>query len=299
MQSPSALTGKPDAGSKPGGMRRIIAAVLLVVFVVAYYLVLSGFLAEGENRATPFTIGDPAQHADYVNIDAKLMSVDPAKGEASIRLQFTPHGAFDKGGNVAQDLKLSVNGSTGNVERAFAKGKPMNPTDVTVDLVGVFTNFPFDQHSAALALNMSTVDKDPAQETLVPVVLNFSGSLHGLTVMPGKDPESEDLYPVLDVGVTRATSTVFFAVFIIVVMWLLALGSLYLTVLVLQGRKVELAMFSFLASLLFAFPAIRNVLPGTPPLGALNDFIAFFWTESIVAICLLTLIGTWIMRPQK
>ena len=43
----------------------------------------------------------------------------------------------------------------------------------------------------------------------------------------------------------------------------------------------------FLAALLFAFPTVRNNLPGNPPIGSLNDFLAFFWTEGIVALALV------------
>lgn len=59
-------------------------------------------------------------------------------------------------------------------------------------------------------------------------------------------------------------------------------------------------MFTFMTAMLFAFPALRNVQPGVPAIGALSDFIAFFWTELLIIACLLTLIGTWLVRqPAK
>ena len=58
-----------------------------------------------------------------------------------------------------------------------------------------------------------------------------------------------------------------------------------------RGRAV-----AFLAALLFAFPTVRNNLPGNPPIGSLNDFLAFFWTEGIVALALIAILVTWCVR---
>ena len=62
------------------------------------------------------------------------------------------------------------------------------------------------------------------------------------------------------------------------------------TLLVERRRKFETAAVAFLAALLFAFPTVRNNLPGNPPIGSLNDFLAFFWTEGIVALALVALL---------
>jgi hypothetical protein len=83
-------------------------------------------------------------------------------------------------------------------------------------------------------------------------------------------------------------------------MWGLTIAVIFLTLsVVLRGRKVELGMFSFAAALLFAFAAVRNAQPGTPPIGTYGDFISFFWAEVILALCLVTLVFTWLIRPAK
>jgi hypothetical protein len=80
----------------------------------------------------------------------------------------------------------------------------------------------------------------------------------------------------------------------------LTISVLLLTLsVVLRGRKVELAMFSFTAALLFAFATVRNAQPGTPPIGTYSDFISFFWAEVIIALCLVVLVFTWLLRPAK
>jgi hypothetical protein len=41
---------------------------------------------------------------------------------------------------------------------------------------------------------------------------------------------------------------------------------------------------------------VRNALPGSPPIGALNDFLAFFWTEGIVALALIGVLVAYAVR---
>jgi hypothetical protein len=86
-------------------------------------------------------------------------------------------------------------------------------------------------------------------------------------------------------------------VFIMVVMWALALAAIAVVVnLVARRRRFEGAFTAFLAALLFAFPTVRNALPGIPPVGVLFDYAAFFWAEAIVALSLIALIIGWTSR---
>jgi hypothetical protein len=95
----------------------------------------------------------------------------------------------------------------------------------------------------------------------------------------------------------RATTTIFWALFVDVLFWGTAVAALMLAVQLAEGhRRFEAGFTSFLAALLFAFPAVRNALPGSPPIGSLNDFLAFFWTEGIVALALVALLIAFCVR---
>ena len=126
------------------------------------------------------------------------------------------------------------------------------------------------------------------------------GSIPGFKIDAAKSKESTSDYVGIDMTISRAATTKFFSFFVMAMMWGLTLGVLFLTLsVVLRGRKVELAMFSFTAALLFAFAAVRNAQPGTPPIGTYSDFISFFWAEVIIALCLIILVFTWLLRPAK
>ncbi|MDE3089868.1 MAG: DUF4436 family protein [Chloroflexota bacterium] len=102
-----------------------------------------------------------------------------------------------------------------------------------------------------------------------------------------------------EVLIQRSGTVIAFAVFIMALKWLLALSALFVALSVaVRGRKVELAMFSWLAALLFALPPLRNAMPGVPPLGSFNDFASFFWAEGIVALSLIIIVFTWLKRAS-
>ena len=49
----------------------------------------------------------------------------------------------------------------------------------------------------------------------------------------------------------------------------------------------------------FALPAVRNALPGAPPLGVRADILIFFWAElgAIIALCLF--ITAWARQGAR
>src|SRR5215213_3822728 len=152
MEIPKKLSGK-NIG---------IAVGLIVLFVVAFFLVLRAYRQEGERRAA--VISESGERdPNHIEVFVKLVAVDPIKGDASARLDFVPHGDLtpDGGATLARDLKLLVNSATGKQEHVFEKGKRMNPVDVTVNLYdGAVTDYPFDHHKAYLEMSLEGVVKE-------------------------------------------------------------------------------------------------------------------------------------------
>lgn len=139
-----------------------------------------------------------------------------------------------------------------------------------------------------------------ADDEDVSIGVDFVGSIPGFKIDATKSKETADDYVGIDMTIARASTTKFFSFFVMAMMWGLTISVMFLTLsVVLRGRKVELAMFSFTAALLFAFATVRNAQPGTPPIGTYSDFISFFWAEVIIALCLIILVFTWVIRPAK
>lgn len=312
-----------------------IALVILVIFAAAYVLTLRAHFNETEKRKAD--ISDTGEkNPNHVNIVIKLVSADLNKGEVPARIEFEPHGnLLNPDETLARDLKLYLIGATNKREFDFQKGKRMNPIDVTLDIYeGEAASYPFDEHRAEIDVNLTDAAKEKAaaakpnapaptpaaaangegeksetenaspkpseaEADNVPIAVDFYGSLQGLDVKAVRGQQKDSEYVDTDITIRRAPTVKFFSIFIMVAQWALALCVVFLLLTVLVGgRKIELAMFSFMAALLFAFPALRNSQPGVPPIGTLSDFLAFFWAELIIALSLLTIIAAWLLRPQ-
>jgi hypothetical protein len=313
----------------------VITIAVIIVFAVALVLVLNIYKSEGEKRSAAVSdLGD--KDPNHIEVDVKLLSIDPSKGDIVARLEFLPRGEYtkDEGATLAKDVKLFTNGANGKQETDFAKGKRMNPMEVTVSMYdGAVMDYPFDQHSAYLemyflpgkeekkaeapkpaatpaptpeAASTEEAKKPEAEKKVeatekdddeIPIGVDFAGSIPGFRIEAAKSKESVNDYVGINMTVARASTTKFFSLFVMVMMWGLTIAVLLLTLsVVLRGRKVEVSMFSFTAALLFAFSTVRNAQPGTPPVGTYSDFISFFWAEVIIALCLVTLVFTWVLR---
>lgn len=337
--------------SKPATKDILIGVGLLVAFVVAMLLVLNIYRQEGEKRSAAIS-EEGEKDPDHIEAFVKLMTIDPVKGDATARVEFVPHGTFEKDeGTLARNVKLYVNSATGKQEHDFPKGKRMNPVEVVINMYdGLVTDYPFDHHSAFLELYLTTPataaappassssqssgetpaaasgegpavpaatptstaetaaqpaatpkkeeSAKPGEEESVPVAVDFYGSIPGMKIEAAKSADSDDDYVGIDMKIGRSATVIFFSLFITFLMWgaTIVVALLVLSV-ILRGRKIEVGMFSFLSALLFALVAVRNSQPGVPPIGVFSDFISFFWAEVILALCLLTLVFTWLLRP--
>jgi ABC-type multidrug transport system fused ATPase/permease subunit len=132
----------------------------------------------------------------------------------------------------------------------------------------------------------------------IPIAVDFYGSIPGMKITARKTDDSDDNYVGLEMTISRSATVLFFSLFITFLMWGATIAVMLLVLsIIFRGRKIEVGMFSFLSALLFAMVAVRNSQPGVPPIGAFSDFISFFWAEVILALCLMTIIFTWLLRP--
>lgn len=287
-----------EISSKRRTIEIIVGIVVLVLFGLLFNAVYQGYYAETYSRLANIEAAAP-QTEDYIQADAKVMSVDAIKGEMSVRITFTPHGTLTDNGTLKKELSLYVNSATGGQNRSFPKGKDMSPIDVTLDTAGMVTDYPFDKHEASLEMLLTDVVKD-AEPTPIPMVVNFSGSITGLKISADVDKQSTEFYSLINIGIERSQTTIVIIVFAMVLLWLITITVLlmFLSV-VLRNRKIEFGMFAFMAGFLFSFVAFRNAMPGAPPIGTLSDYLAFFWGYALISLSLVGLVITWLVRPTK
>lgn len=274
----------------------LVGIVLLVLFAGAYIYMLTAYKNEANNRTAELTADTQKAGENRIDVSGRIVTADPLKGDILVRLEFAPHGNLvgADGATLARDLELYIASANGKNLQEFKKGKRMNPLETVLEIYeGEPMDYPFDEHTAELSFAFS----GPGGAEPVPAAVEMRGSVAGLRIDTEYAKENTPEHPVIDVTVERASTTIFFSTFIMIAMWLLVIAVLFLVARVFAGhRKIEISMFSFLGALLFAFPALRNSQPGTPPIGTLSDFIAFFWAEVIIALSLLAVVVRWLIR---
>jgi hypothetical protein len=281
----------------------LVGLVLLLIFAGAYVFVLNAYKNEGANRAAELVADTQKAGENRIDVTGRIVTADVIKGDVVLRLEFSPKGSFlsPDGATLARDLDLYIASATGKNVHEFKKGKRMNPVEAVVEIYdGEPMDYPFDSHTAELTFFFEPAavkgGETGGTET-IPVAVELHGSVAGLRIDAEYAKENAPDHPIIEVSVQRATTAIFFSVFIMVAMWALTFGVVFLVFRVFAGhRKIEISMFSFLGALLFAFPALRNSQPGTPPIGTLSDFIAFFWAEVIIALSLLSVVICWLVR---
>lgn len=303
-------------------------------FLVAIFVMAMAFAVNAQTDIEKGLKEFEAKHPNSIAVGAKILNLDPIKGDVTIRLEFFPSGDLLKeDGTLAKNIKFDTESANGKAEINFEKGKKMHATEVVLsmygekkegsDYVSVVEDYPFDSHKADLYLYFFTkpdkkkeAPKTPVaegaepkptdaeeveeEEAEVPHFLMFAPSSSGYTITTAKSKDSDDGYTNLTLSITRAFTVKLFATFIMLLMWSVTLAVLALVfTVVIKGRKAEIAMFSFIATLIFAFVTVRNSQPGVPPVGTFSDVWSFFWAEALLGVCLLAVVLTWVFRKPS
>ncbi len=294
--------------SKPKQPKPMVTLSIGIVIIVV--LVILGFIIyrqEGDNRTTWLTVGADQATADRLDVTAAVQSVDPIKGEVVVRLAFAAQGtlAGSDGRSASQDVTIETNSSS-KPEIKFKKGQPFSSVDVVVELYnGLYTDYPYDSHEGELqiyatAAAPSETEGEKTTEETIPVSVELSGFVHGFNVQGSAGKDVSPTYADIDLEISRSASTLVWATFVMILLWLMALGVAGVTYFMVSSqRKFEFGSFAWMGGLLFAFISFRSAAPGAPPLGSMIDFVSFYWAEFIVSVCLIIMVCVYLIRQPK
>ncbi len=284
-------------------------AVGIVVFCIMFTFVFRMYSNEGESKKIDYT-KLPEDMVNYLGLDIKVVAMDPIKGDMTLRVFFYPKGKYiDKDDLLTEKVYFYVNASIGKQEFTFSKGMEINPMEISINTYGKITEYPFDEYDAPFFCMAEVLNDEPSDSLYtpttigsnnIPIGMQFQGSLHGYDFSAEVDTASSEVYSGIDIAVTRAGSTKFFSVFIMIAMWLLSIIVIFLVLsVVVRKRKIELAFFAFISAMIFALPALRNMQPLIPTIGTFSDYVSFFWAESFMALSLFVIVFVWLRRPGE
>jgi hypothetical protein len=282
--------------------KRIFVIILfLALFIGAFSSALYFYQSDRTQRSADLIFGDD-KVPNRMDIAVRLLGVDPLKSEINLRFAPTPEGTYAKGDHLTKDLQFFTGIESGKAEVTLQKDRIPDSVTGSISMSsGRVSDYPFDVHNADFYLYFeNTKDKEEA----IPLSMHFYGAISGYNIdvdyIPKDEFESTNSYVGLRVRISRSIIIKSFSIFLMIAMWLIGLVVFTLTlVVVFQPRPIEFGMYTLIAGMLFALPAVRNLQPSVPPLGSLTDFLSFFWAESLVAISLPILFFSWLMRYKK
>ena len=265
-------------------------AALLIGCAIVYGTILARF--DLSRKPGEAELGAPAGKA-RVALYVQPIQIDAVNELMQVRISVVP--LSDAKVTIAdRDFLLTIQRG-GQVEHVQIQAGQLLP-EITFgfDLhEGDVRDYPLDRYVSLMTLAASERAQDGNEESLPIHVTAWEGVL-GFDVKAKSifSQRSEELQ--LQFAVSRTGAVSFFGVAMYGAMLVMMLCALIIGSLVFVGiRRIEVALIGALGAVIFALPALRNALPGAPPLGVRADIFIFFWAElgAVIALCLF--IAAW------
>jgi Domain of unknown function (DUF4436) len=303
--------------------------VIIVLCIIAVY---AAVLVRGttESARRSLHLRDETSEQARVLVSVVVTGVNPVTQELTATFGFRLAGDIARDEvTPAADLKLIVNNVRGQQEYNFPKGKRTNRIEATFPLNGDLGKFPFDRYETTIWLLMTTPlaaneapdskalenrpDEDRRAERQLgvgsvalqrsePVPLSFAvtAAIPGIK-FEGRVTRSESTEVTgIALKVRRADNLIAVSILINAMITCLAISVLAMVLRVTTSSGgSDLVPLSMAISLIFGLPALRNVQPGVPPVGALSDYVSFIWAELIVAVSAVITVWHWLLRARQ
>ena len=273
----------------------LVVCVFLLVGMVGCVAGMKTFFGEDRNPISRLTAVKDAPE-NRLEINASIVAADPIRGIIKVELAFVPFGELIGGEKrkLTRDILLHTNG-VGKGDILLKKGHQVHPVEITLSLLdGDYGLYPIDKYTALLQVESPA---EPAGTAPVPLIINFQSHNHQMHADAVLDPDSSANDLMLDLTLVRPVTVIGFAWFMNIVILSMGLAAALVTYNVAyRGKKFESGLMIWMGALLFVMPGIRNMMPGTPPMGSFTDFLVFFWVEALLAMCLCIMVLTWFSR---
>lgn len=281
--------------TRPGMRRATVVAAIFAVVVFAYGALLSRF--DVFERSGEQSFGAAAGEA-HVRVYVQPITIDPVNDAMQMRISVTPQDA-GKGESAApdQDFVLTVRHGLETEKIQISPDQARPEATFALDLNnGSVNEYPLDHFRAEIALSCFGTGSN----TALPIIVTSWERIVGYTVRATSIATSQPNEIRLGLDVRRTGAIRFFGVAAYGAMAVMALSALTIGTLVFVGvRKIEVTLLGAVGAIVFALPALRNALPGAPPLGVSADILVFFWAELSAVIALGLFVIAWARRgPQ-
>jgi hypothetical protein len=307
--------------------RSTVSRVFAILAIAAVYAAVVWMGITEERRRSLIIGAPPASSGDFVIIDVTVVSIDTTKGLLNSRIRLVPMGRFamDKT-TPATDLKLLANSVSGKQTLVFARGERIFPIEFSSLLSGNPNRYPFDSYVADIDLLVTAPVKkkvEPVPENLeanadplttklivgasdlyqsepISIKENFTASIPGFKFQGTLTQDNATRLMHAAIAMRRANNVVTISITVMAVMVGLAISIMGMVLRMTAARgEINLVPLSLCVALIFGLPALRNVQPGVPSVGALSDYMSFIWAEVMVSTSAIALAWAWIIHSRK
>lgn len=272
-------------------MRFLAVGMAVLMLTAAYLLALSRFHVSEVPSERNFAAADAAEPAGEVYLEP--LSIDALDDAMRIRAYLVPVSSASKDTYAApgRDLTAFITHDNTVEEVKLMAADHVATSTFEVDLnEGSVSHYPLDSYAAELAVDLmdaKSSQKVPVQVTVWEGVLGYR--LH-TTAETAAGPHAAGI----TIAVRRSGAFALFALCAYGAMVVLGFSALAIGILVFaEMRQVDATLIGALAAIAFALPALRDALPGSPPLGVQADVWVFLWAELAVVLALGLVVFQW------
>ena len=242
---------------------------------------------------------------DVTRVTATALGLSPSAGEVRMRIVIDPSDELsDEGGRLEQPITVVINNVSGATERVYEAGDSPNPFEISLPISeGTTTRYPFDQYRGSLLIVVrepSTSSTDSPDLHLVSIEARSVIEDFVLNATVAGETTGPQEVTVLDWSASRPVTTTVYAVWLMILMWGLAvIGLLILWAIVIWMVDMPVWSVAYFVGVLFALPPLRDSLPGRPAPGTLFDYVSFYWAVTISGVNLMLVLSIWLRRTHN
>lgn len=279
----------------------VVFGALVGVFAIVWLIVFATYKVAGttEGETAP-----PAEPVDGIGILLEPRAFDPAENAMTVRLQFLPTGELmNPDGSLTQDVVVSFESFSGFTEVTLARGRQAATQEIMIGTEGNYATYPLDTYNASVGVIADAVVRDDGGQITdkvpIPIATQITGSVDGWDLIVSNPNPGPTDYVEATMNLDRSGNTLLFAFFLLGLMTILVIVGIALATLTATHRRsLGVDLLGWFATLLFALPFLRQVLPGAPPVGAAIDVYVFLWLLAFTLVSTVVVVVAWLRQNR-
>lgn len=268
--------------NRPWAVVSVLAVIGIYVAVILTYA-LAGRADGPDDR-------EPAANGALVYLDVDAVSGETFSFQTRVAV-YPGANLLNPGGDLRDDLTVQVSPAASADSLTFARGTRVGSQPVSLYADGDIRQWPFDTYETSDVQVLAFTGTGGAR-VAVPVQVVVTDSVTSWAVH-ARASESGPAQ-ALDIHVARTGPTIGFAIAMCAVLIILPVCTLFVSIQTLRGRKQFLPpIVTWFAVMLFSVLPIRNLFPGSPPIGSWVDYTVVLWVVMGLATALALYVTAW------